>query len=213
MTIDGNSRRTDLLGYRLERDLPLVAEGCVVMGFSSVQRARVGRGFADIVLRGRHVEQDKPMVLRGAAETSYYYPPYDYACESSPRLHARLSVTEELIVAWNFEEIAPEVFLEELHTACELVLEELVNRRAKRLSFAELISAADDAGFFCASHDHVMASSDLLSGLKNLRKNVRHRAAEGAGEWLDEHWEEVAICLERLVRHVNWRVAQGQVQG
>jgi hypothetical protein len=207
--IDGNSRSTDLLGYRLERDLPLVAEGCVSAGLSPSQLARTGRGFADLMLRGRHIEDDAPMVLRGVTKTGYYYPPYDYECPTSPRLHARLSITESLIVDWNFEDIAPEVLLEELHTACELVLEELVNKRAKRLSFAELITATDEAGLFGGPRgDHTAPAAELLTSLKELRKNVRHRAAEGAGAWLDRHWEDVAICLERLVRHVNGDIPQ-----
>ncbi|MEV6406628.1 hypothetical protein AB0M58_27440 [Streptomyces bobili] len=203
VTINGNSRQTDLLGYRLERDLPLVAEGCADAGLPPAQRARIGRGFADMMLRGRHVEQDDPMVLRGVAATSYYYSPYEYECPSSPRLHARLSITTDLIVAWNFAEIAPEVLLEELHTACELVLEELVNRRAKKLSFAQLISAADEADLFRHSSDQAVPTTDLLTELKDLRKDVRHRAAEGADVWLDKHWENVAMCLECLVHHVN----------
>lgn len=42
MIVDGNSRKTDLLGYRLERDLPIVAEGRVVGGWAR----RNGRGSA-----------------------------------------------------------------------------------------------------------------------------------------------------------------------
>jgi len=202
--VDGDSRRIDLLGYRLERDLPLVAEGCAVEGLSPRQRARIGRGFVDMMLRGRHVNQDRRMVLRGVAATRYRYPPYDYECPSSPRLHARLSITEDLLVAWNFGEIAPEVFLEELHTACELVLNELVNKRSKKLSFDELIASADEAGLLQHSNDETPPVW-LLRELKDLRKNVRHRAAEGAHALLNKYWEDVAICLERLVRHVNER--------
>jgi hypothetical protein len=110
------------------------------------QRALIGRGFVDMMLRGRSDDQDGCMVLRGVAKTKHYYPPYEYECPSSPRLHARLSITENLLVAWNFDEIAPEVLLEELHTACELVLDELVNKRSKKLSFAELVTSADQAG-------------------------------------------------------------------
>ncbi|WP_162794233.1 hypothetical protein [Streptomyces paludis] len=209
--VDGHSRTIDLLGYRLERDLPLVAEGCPVEGLSPAQRARIGRGLAEMMLRGRHVEQDGPMVLRGVRETSYYYPPYDYDCPSAPQLHARLSVTEDLIVAWNFGEIAPEVLLEELHTACELVLEELVNKRAKKLSFAQLIAAAAEAGLFHGAHDSEPSTTELLEDLKDLRKNVRHRAAEGARPWLEKRWEHVSVCLERLVRHVNEQNSQSPV--
>jgi hypothetical protein len=203
VVVDGNSRRTDLLGYRLERDLPLVAEGCAIdEGLSSAQRARIGRGFVDMMLRGRDVHHDSCMVLRGVAHTRYYYPPYDFDCPSSPRLHARLSITEELLVAWNFDEIAPEVLLEELHTACELVLEELINQRSKRLSFAELVAAADEAGLLRRSNDDTPPVR-LLTDLKDLRKDVRHRAAVGARQWLNAHWEDVAICLEQLVLHAN----------
>lgn len=202
LAVNGNSRRMDLLGYRLERDLPLLAEGCDMAGMTRVQRQRVGRGFADMVLRGRHVEQDEAVVLRGVSETRWYYPPYDYECPSYPRLHARLSTTEEVLVAWNFQEVAPEVLLEELHTASELILEETVNRRSRRLSFAELVAAADKAGTLHQLNNQT-PPVDLLLELKDLRKHVRHRAAKGAGEWLDTHWEEVAILLERLVVHLN----------
>jgi hypothetical protein len=132
--INGNSRTIDLLGHRHERDLPLVAEGCTTARMAPAHRARVGRGFVDMALRGRHTNQEGCMVLRGVTRTKYYYQPYDYDCASSPRLHARLSITEDLLVAWNFNEIAPEVLLEELHTACELTLEELVNKRSKKVS-------------------------------------------------------------------------------
>lgn len=69
--IKGNSRSTDLLGYRLQRDLPLVAEGCVSAALSPSQLARIGRGFADLMLRGRHIDGDAPMVLRGVTKTRF----------------------------------------------------------------------------------------------------------------------------------------------
>lgn len=200
--VGGNSRRTDLLCYRLERDLPLVAEGCHAPGLSRTDRQRLGRGFADMLVRGRHVDQDANMTLRGVTETRRRFPPYDYDCPAFPSLLARLIVTEDVIVAWNFNEIAPEVLLEELHTAAELVLEELVNRRSKRLSFAQLVAAACKSG---ALSDVGSGLSDtaLLTQMKDLRKDVRHRGVSGAGEWLDLRWEDVAILLERLVDRLN----------
>lgn len=200
--VDGNSRRTDLLSYRLERDLPLVAEGCHVPGLSRNERQRLGRGFADLMVRGRHVDQNATMALRGVAETRWRFPPYDYDCPAFPSLWARLIVTEDLIVAWNFNEIAPEVLLEELHTACELVLEELVNRRSKRLSFAELVAAADKGGALRHA-DSGLSGAALLTQLKDLRKGVRHRGASGAADWLGQHWEDVAMLLEHLVDRLN----------
>ena len=202
VTVDGNSRRTDLLCYRLERDLSVIAEGCDAKGISRVTRQRLGRGFADMVVRGRHVDQEQTMTLRGVNRTRWRYPTYDYDCPSFPTLSARLVITVDVISAYNFQEIEPEIVLEELHTACELVLEELVNRRSKRLSFAQLVSAADAAGLLRPT-DLELSGAELLTELKDLRKDVRHRAAEGADAWLDAHWEDVAMQLERLVSHIN----------
>jgi hypothetical protein len=103
-----------------------------------------------------------------------------------------------------------EVFLKELHTACELLLEGTVNRRSKRLSFAEPITCADNAGVF-ANHVALgrrgdgMTPVELLVQLKDLRKEVRHRTASGSHEWLAEHSDEVALLLERSVSGLNRR--------
>ena len=142
------------------------------------------------------------MALRGVAETRWRFPPYDYGCPSFPNLLARLTVTEDIIVAWNFNEIAPEVLLEELHTACELVLEELVNRRSKRMSFAELVATADERGALRDASPGLSGAA-LLTQLKDLRKDVRHRGASGAADWLELHWEDVAKSLECIVDRLN----------
>jgi hypothetical protein len=156
-----------------------------------------------MMLRGRHGDREEDsMVLRGVTATKFYYPPYDYRCPSSPLLQARLSITEEMIVAWNFDEIAPEVFLEELHTACEVVLDELVNKPSKRLSFAELVDKANEAGLLVQREDWPDPAK-LLIELKDLRKNVRHRAAKGAQPWLEKKWEYVAVLLETLAEEVE----------
>lgn len=101
-----------------------------------------------MMLRGRDTKGHGCMTLRGVAGTTYYFPPYDYECPSAPRLHARLSITVDLLVAWNFGEIAPEVLLEEIHTACELALDELVNKRSKKVSFAQLVDAPEKVHLF-----------------------------------------------------------------
>lgn len=199
--VNGNSRRIDFLGYRLERDLPLVAEGCQSVALKPSERLRLGRGFADLMLRGRHVDEDRILPLKGVADTRYYYAPYEFECPAYPGLHARLSVTLEVIVSWEFGEIAAEVLLEELHTACELVLDAAVNTGSKKLSFAELVDRADDAGLLTSQLTNTGAA--LLTDLKDLRKKVRHRAAKGAAPWVANHCEEIAILLERLVRYLN----------
>jgi hypothetical protein len=202
VTVDGNSRKTDLLFYRLERDLPLLAEGCDHAPFPPGRRAKIGRGVAEVTLRGADVRSDDTQTLRGVSATALYFLPYDYECPTHPVLDARLRITADLIVSWNFGEVAAEVLLEELHTACELVLDEAVNPRSKRLSFAELVDGAAQAGLL-RPDEFVSDPVELLTELKDLRKNVRHRAAEGSSAWLSEHWEHVAITLERLVSALN----------
>ena len=197
--VDGHSRRMDLLGYRLERDLPLVSEGVAIAGGPTL-RARLGRGVADMYLRGRHVGQEHPMRLVAVEHTTFYYPPYDFMCPDVPTLHARLAVTLEVLVGWVFEEVAADVVLEELHTACELVLEKRFNDRAKTLSFSQLIAAGVSDGGLLGSD----GTPELLEELKNRRKRARHRnASEGAKEWVGEHWEDIALVLERLVTQLR----------
>ena len=92
---------------------------------------------------------------------------------------------------------SPEVLLEELHTACELVLEELVNKRAKKVSFADLVAKADRAGLLDARPDETPPGLLLIS-LKDLRKDVRHRAAEGAGACWRTTGKTLPCCLSGL---------------
>src|SRR3954464_2252389 len=87
---------------------------------SLVKRGRLGRGVADRYLRGRHVDAADSTVLSGVTQTRFYYPPYSFDCPLAPRLQARLQITENVLVARSFDEVDPEVLLEELHTACEL---------------------------------------------------------------------------------------------
>jgi hypothetical protein len=85
---DGNSRRTDLLGFRLERDPPLVGERCTAADMMPTQRQRVGRGFAHMLRRGRHVDQCGAMVL-GVSDTRWYYPLDDYSPAAARRVSPR----------------------------------------------------------------------------------------------------------------------------
>jgi hypothetical protein len=93
----------------------------------------------------------------------------------------------------------------------QLALDELVNGPTKKLSFAELVDRADKAGLL-AHDEYAPDPAKLLIELKDLRKNVRHRAAEGARPWLEKEWEGgqrapvweyVAVLLERLVDEVE----------
>lgn len=200
--VDGNSRQMDLLGYRLERDLPIVSEGVAIAGGPALRaRLGLGLGVADIFLRGRHLEKEHAMTLVAVKDTSFYYPPYEFECPSVPTLHARLAVTLGVLVGWVSKEVAAaDVVLEELHTACELVLENRFNDRAKTLSFSELIAVGVSDGGLSGSD----GTPALLEELKDRRKRARHRnTSEGAKEWADDYWEEVALVLERLVQQLR----------
>lgn len=135
----------------------------------------------------------------------------------------------ELLASWHYGEVAPEVLIEEIHAAAELLLMASVNRRAKSLSFAQeeahsqrllrsypdfdkpavldAISAlprTDPEALPSLLND--MGRTVLLS-LKDCRKRVRHRGATGAKEWLDANfWEAVAV-LEHLAPHARDRGA------
>lgn len=203
--VDGNGRRLDVLGHALERDLPQVAEGAGHVPMSPQQRRRLGLGFADLYGRGLDVRSDGPWLWRGASQTRYFFAPFAVAWDDAPgNLYARLTVTEGVLVDWYFQRIAPVVLLEELHTACELLLEHLVNPSAKRLSFSELVELADDEGMLSVPPAVLSVSGrsvnrkELLLTLKDYRKNARHRADMSFEPWLNASWEDIAFVIERL---------------
>lgn len=209
-TVDGNSRRLDLLAHALERDLPLVAEGAHHCELPTFRRRQLGTGFADLYGRGRDTRSDGPWRWRGATQAKYYFSPYDATDHSThPTLEARLAVTETIIIDWCFDRVPAVVLLEELHTACELLLEHLINQRSKRRSFAELVDLADAAGILrhpmfapevavALGVAPTVNGKDLLIQLKNYRKNARHRADTSFEQWLTKSWETVALLIEHL---------------
>jgi len=207
-TVDGNSRRLDLLAHALERDLPLVAEGAHHCHLPTSRRRQLGTGFADLYGRGRDIHSDGPWQWRGATQAKSYFSPYDATDRSThPTLDARLAVTESILIDWCFERVPAVVLLEELHTACELLLEHLINQRSKRRSFAELVDLADGAGLLrhpmfepgaLARDAPTENGRDLLLQLKDYRKNARHRADTTFEQWLTASWETVALLIEHL---------------
>jgi hypothetical protein len=121
-------------------------------------------------------------------------------------LIVRQRITESVIIDWYFERAPGAVLLEELHTACELLLEYLVNQRSKRLSFAELVQAADGEGLLdWPVPENIRelvgapaAGRELLLTLKDFRKEARHRTGREFDPWLRENWEAVVLMIERL---------------
>ena len=145
--------------------------------------------------------------LRAKRSPVYMLPHVLYA-QDAPSIQGRLNTAMDLLASWHFEEVAPEVLVEEIHTIAELLLERNINLRAKRLSFAELVNAASARGVFLYywysapseldAIEQIDKATELLIGLKDVRKNVRHRGADGAREWLDVHFWDAASLIEDL---------------
>src|SRR3954452_25369592 len=114
---------------------------------SLVKRGRLGRGVADRYLRGRHVDAADSTVLSGVTQTRFYYPPYSFDCPLAPRLQARLQITENVLVARSFDEVEPEVLLTgAAHCVRARFSRSWSTNRSKRMSFAELVAAAQAVG-------------------------------------------------------------------
>jgi len=221
--INGNTFALDIFLERLRRDLPTIAEA-TSSHRSVASRRALALGLIEVFTRyrlsmyDRYAEGWMP-TLRARRQPAYTLPHQLWTDDTT--LQARLSTTAELMADWHFGEVAPPVLLEELHTAAELILEQLVNRGSGRRSFQELVDLAvgarvfrpypDDLGLTARYRPDAVASSveatsrDLLLSLKDVRKDVRHRGADGAHAWLDQNFWEAASLLERMAAQVTPR--------
>jgi len=194
--VNGNSRRMDVLGYRLERELPLVCEGNSSSGLPPRERRRLGLGVADMYLRGRNLgnESEKPMILRGVADTRYYFPVFEFSPQEAgtEQLQHRLRLTEELIADWDVRNISHFTVIEELHTASELLLQAVIPLPRRQDYYPQRLEAARDQKLLDESE------IELLKILSRYRNGARHHAKDGFEVWLDANWEAVALVLERL---------------
>jgi hypothetical protein len=227
IAMDGQSYALDIFLERLRRDLPTIAEAGPHTKRSPAERRRVGIGLCDVLVRYRfslydRTPEDWIPTVRAKRESLIVTPHEVFPAKADPTLQARMFVTMDMLAAWHFREVAAEVLLEEIHTAAELLLEASVNRRSKRLSFRELVDLAhaqnmltvayvgndprlQDTGepgwtFAAARND---AGRDVLISLKDCRKNVRHRGADGAETWLDTYFWDAASLLEKLAVHAE----------
>jgi hypothetical protein len=223
--MDGNSFQLDVFVERLRRDLPTLAEA-TTSSRAAEGRRRVGLGLADIIgryrgsLYDRHPEEWVP-ILR-ARRSAISVPPHFLETPKAPRLQDRLFITADLLTAWHFGEVAPEVLLEEIHTAAELLLTGWVGSRRNDLSFKDLVQRAATAGIlrfpflFPADWPEVRdvgpdqlkrlsteRARELLLSMKDQRKHSKHRGAAGAQEWLDQHFWHVVGVLEYLAPHAR----------
>ncbi|MDQ4145841.1 MAG: hypothetical protein M3198_19260 [Actinomycetota bacterium] len=222
LVLDGQTYGLDIFIERLRRDLPAIAEATSSSRIPS-ERRLVAHGFVEIVTRYRlslyeYRPEDWIPTLRARREPIYALP-HTLLAPKAPRLQQRLLVTMDLLASWHYEEVSPEVLLEEIHTAAELILEASVNRRAKKLSFAQLVERAERAGLLAGpwvetvvagtrdpsveryADEETRREKDLLLSLKDARKRVRHRGETGAKGWLDANFWDAVQVLEYLAPH------------
>lgn len=202
--VDGQTRNLDLLGRALEHDLPTVCEG--VPGGLAAKRARgIGTGFADLFLVGRHVDLgDTVQELRPKKDTTFYYPVYEFTDTTSAlQLRARLRITEDVVTDYALGRYESVIVLEELHTALEQVLRALLPGLARDARWPTLIRAAEDHGLLEKDAypllDHEHSDQELLAEMTKRRNAAKHRDGDPNDSWLSEHWQCIAIVLERLV--------------
>lgn len=224
VAIDGPWWLLELLVARLDRDLPTICEAIEDSPRSPAHRRRLGHHFVQIAIDRLFSRDDfKPEGwvphLRARKQPPEQMGPFLLECPDAPDLQERLAVTERMLVDWFFDEVAPEVMIEELHTAFELTLARVIYGRYRRdKAFQQLIDEANAQGTFdkvrgilqftpaydpatntiAPQHTPAPYVAELLTSLKDTRKHVRHRGATTARAWLEEHFNAAATVLERL---------------
>jgi hypothetical protein len=192
--LDGNTYLLDIYLERLRRDLPTIAEA-TPSPRTPAERRKVANGFLEILVRHRGQMYDRydeawVPTLR-ARSTPQYMLPHEFFTKNA-KLQTRLLATSEFITGWHFGDVEPAIVVEELHTAAELMLSEIVGKRSSTMSFAQMTEACQAAGALQRRH------ADVLTSLKDVRKRVRHRADPGAKTWLDCNFWDAAGALEHL---------------
>lgn len=207
----------DLLIARLARDLPIICEAVDLSHRSPKNRRGLGRSFAHIAAQYRFSEPDfhpDGWVPRLVSRSN---PPWEttvfgFAAPNAPDLETRLDVTAQMLVSWEFNEVAPEVVLEELHTAAELTLKRVLwGRYRHQGSFAETVDLAEERGKLglpgarvnrrslrAVEHDKQVTVHDLLISLKDARKVARHEARDTSLTWLQDWAVGAGEVLEVL---------------
>lgn len=185
---------------RLDRDLPTICEATEDSRRSPVLRRRLGHHFVQIAIDRRFSRDDfKPdgwvPHLQARKQPPEQFGRILLECPDAPDLQQRLAVTERMLVDWFFDKVAPEVMIEELHTAFELTLARIIYGRSRRdKAFQQLIDEATAQGAFDKLRDFrqfvpgfdlrvnsreplpptAPYLAELLTSLKDTRKHVRH---------------------------------------
>jgi hypothetical protein len=226
VVVDGRWWLIDLLIARLARDLPTICEATPLPHRGPVKRRGLGRSFAHIASQYRLGGSDLrpagwvPMLMSRTAQ-AWETTVFGFAAPNAPDLELRLRVTAQMLVEWEFEEVAPEVMLEELHTAVELCLKRALWGRYRRQgSFAENVDQAEVRGLLllprikinrwslrALEHDKTVTVKELLLSLKDARKVARHEARDTALAWLHDWVVSAGEVLEVLAER-TWTADQ-----
>lgn len=227
LEFDGQTFGLDIFLERLRRDLPTIAEATLASR-SPASRRLLANGLIDIINRRRlglydRYERDERYsewipTLRGKSKPAYIFP-HDIYPNRAIKLVDRMKVTMEMLASWHFGEVSPDVLIEEVHTAAELLMRSALGPDSVRMSFPQLISAShrrqilrtytdfsDPLDLRVLKHGGVEAlenhlrlrGRDTLSSLKFLRNKTKHAGGDGAKSWLDENFWNIASVLERL---------------
>lgn len=217
VAVDGRWWLIDLLIARLARDLPTICEATDLPHRSASNRRGLGRSFAHIAAQYRfgepdHHPQDWVPRLQSRSNPPWETTVFGFSAPNAPDLETRLDVTARMLVDWEFNEIAPEVMLEELHTAAELCLKRALWGRYRRQgSFAENVELAEERGLLqlpgvrinrwslrAVEHEKTLTAGALLISLKDARKVARHEARDTAMAWLRDWAISAGEVLEVL---------------
>jgi hypothetical protein len=202
VVIDGSLIDIEPLALRLSLELPSVAEG-----FSSSFRLRRRRRLAV------RLTQEITAALGGflgfllEAVTKMGGIPHSLTFDAGNRSHiqGRLNVLTRVISLYLSGGIDPETTVEELHTAVETVLKEGLGVESKGRTFAALVKAGEERGWY----RQVVA--ERLLALKDHRKLVKHHGQGISASTVDEVIFDVVMTCQVVTAHL--RGAPVQIDG
>jgi hypothetical protein len=217
--MDGSTFRLDMLLERMRRDLPTIAEATPADRHTPTERRHLANGLIEVLCRwagsyyDRYDKEGQPDYvprLRRLRTSEVVPVRVLWPGDKHPDLYARLAVTEEIMTSWVLDEAAPEAVLEELHTAAELILMRLMEKR-RAPAFAELVEEARADGHlelplgmhYDDEPGQIDDMGDLLISLKDHRKRAKHQGSDEARAWLTVHFWPAGVVLERLCNRLQ----------
>jgi hypothetical protein len=231
IAFNGNTYQLDFLLERMRRDLPTIAEAAPPGRRRPSERRELALGLIDILWRYRLSLYDRypetwVPTLRRRTKPAYMLP-HDLFTHGAPSLQDRLFITMEMLASWHFDEIAPEVLVEEVHTASELLLRRSVKGAEDRQKFPDLVKEARRQELLHSSPERRNLppkivkrlpglsrneysdlvqdyGRDLLLELSGVRNSHRHQGiGPDSRAWLSAHFWEITRLLERLSTHAQ----------